>query len=1363
MTRTISTNYLNTGLTLTNTTYSPVYIAPGVSITNPTGAALINDTVFYWAVTNQSNAVISGYSFGISLNGAGTVANRGTIEASYTNGPGFSYDGTTHVLIAKSAGLYVGGGGVSNSQSGVIDGGIIGLALGSAGTVVNAGSIGVTGTNVGFAVVLAEGGVVTNATDGSIVGGRYGVLTDGGASVTNQSGATITGSLRGVFAVNGADTVTNEGGISGSTTGIGLFTGGIVRNATNASVEGANYGIVIQYGSGAVTNSGTIIGSNYTGVDLFSGGYVGNLPGGTITGGYYGVRLTGAPGTVENQASISGTLVSGIFMIYGGAVTNQTGATIVGGDGGVIAVQTAATVTNQGSIQQLTPYNGQTFAIGGVLLLGGGSLNNSGQIIGASYGVDIATTAGAVTNTGVIVNTREGGGAGVILVDGGSVTNGIASTIASGGYSVLVVNDAGTVTNDGLIASYVTGGAAAVAIQTGGSVTNQSGGLITSEFIGVQLGVFEETSAAAAGTVVNQGTISASDNEGDGAAVWLHGPATVINQANAVIEGGTNGKIVGGPLNTYSSGPFGVVAYYQTTLVNYGSIGGGIYSSALYHQGIQGPKQFAFDASNKLATNTISNLIKMAPGASFGGVVLGADGDGSSTLELMSGASAGTIRSLGTVTIDGIYYEGYRGFGIVQLDPGARWTLGGTVASGTIISLGTGGTNVLTLANPAKMQGTITGFVMGDTIGAEGITVTGSVYAGGVLTLTDTTGTIALDLPGSFATSEFLVTNGGGNAEISILPRTLSWTGANDTAFGTAANWNDLTDGLNPAQTAPDPIDTVEFNTSNGGVIGTGTVAALDVGLGGSGILQLSNATTIVTGSFDAGVGESDVGQIGISGTGTDLSVTGNATLADDGTGVMSVLSGATVAAANLTIGRQGDSSGAMVVSDDGTVVNIAGDLNVGTALGTGDLTIGPGATVNASVVNLQGEVVLENGDLDPTVNLINQGQTAGGSGTIAAGDIVDEGVIQAGGSKPSQKLLVVAGTVLGGGPWTINGTAQPQANGDVGILQINAGGTLELTGPVLNAGSTTFTDDVTPQSTYTVTDSVVDVNFEDATGVLKIDDIGGFAGTIVAFRKGDSFVITGGTLSNLGVTGGNTLTVSDSGNGGTDQIIFGSEISTSGFTIASGNTIQVACFAAGTRIATEADLVAVESLRVGDRVITEAGACEPIVWIGQRTVNCRAHPKPKSVWPVRVARGAFGRNVPLRDLYLSPDHAVLVDGVLIPVKLLVNGAGIVQVRRSAVTYFHIELPVHAVILAEGLAAESYLDLGDRADFASESEPIRLFRDFAARLAPDAALAWEAKGAAPLVIAGEKLQAIRVRLRDRARPIRQDAENRKFY
>src|SRR6185312_8884497 len=317
-------------------------------------------------------------------------------------------------------------------------------------------------------------------------------------------------------------------------------------------------------------------------------------------------------------------------------------------------------------------------------------------------------------------------------------------------------------------------------------------------------------------------------------------------------------------------------------------------------------------------------------------------------------------------------------------------------------------------------------------------------------------------------------------------------------------------------------------------------------GVAGSGLLQLSGGATVTASSLDAGVLSTAVGQINLSGAGTELIVAGDATVADDGTGVLSVLSGATFSAASLTIGSQGNSSGALVVSGAGSHVDLTGALNIGTSLGTGDLTVGPGATVHAQVVNLQGQVVLEGGCLDPTVQLIKQGQTSGGFGTTAADDISVEGAIQAGGTKPTQKLLVVQGTILGGGTLTINGTVQ--GSNAAGVLQINAGGTMELTGPVINAATTTFTDNLTPAGTYTVNNSVIDVNFADKAGVLLLDNIAGFGGTITASQAGDSFVVTKGTLSNLGVSNGNTLTFSDSGpgagNGGVDRIIFGSAIS---------------------------------------------------------------------------------------------------------------------------------------------------------------------------------------------------------------------------
>jgi hypothetical protein len=99
--------------------------------------------------------------------------------------------------------------------------------------------------------------------------------------------------------------------------------------------------------------------------------------------------------------------------------------------------------------------------------------------------------------------------------------------------------------------------------------------------------------------------------------------------------------------------------------------------------------------------------------------------------------------------------------------------------------------------------------------------------------------------------------------------------------------------------------------------------------------------------------------------------------------------------------------------------------------------------------------------------------------------------------------------------------------------------------------------------------------------------------------------------------------------------------------------------------------------------------------------------------------------------------------GDLIPIRYLVNGATIAQMPADQVTYWHVELPAHGVIYAEGLAAESYLDTGNRAAFANAPGATMMTPDFASRV-------WEARSCARLVREGEALRAARVALLERA-------------
>jgi hypothetical protein len=177
----------------------------------------------------------------------------------------------------------------------------------------------------------------------------------------------------------------------------------------------------------------------------------------------------------------------------------------------------------------------------------------------------------------------------------------------------------------------------------------------------------------------------------------------------------------------------------------------------------------------------------------------------------------------------------------------------------------------------------------------------------------------------------------------------------------------------------------------------------------------------------------------------------------------------------------------------------------------------------------------------------------------------------------------------------------------------------------------------------------------------------------------------------------------------GTDAIVIGNKVyspSPLAETTYTLNTGDFAfCLLAGTLVLCPEGERPVESLAPGDLVLTAGGATAEIRWVGRQTM-----PRPAlraAGAPVRITAGALADGVPMRDLLVSPDHAVLVDGLLVNARALVNGTTIRQSVAEApaqVTFLHLELDRHDIIVADGAPVESFLDDVSRAGFDNFDE-----------------------------------------------------------
>ena len=151
-------------------------------------------------------------------------------------------------------------------------------------------------------------------------------------------------------------------------------------------------------------------------------------------------------------------------------------------------------------------------------------------------------------------------------------------------------------------------------------------------------------------------------------------------------------------------------------------------------------------------------------------------------------------------------------------------------------------------------------------------------------------------------------------------------------------------------------------------------------------------------------------------------------------------------------------------------------------------------------------------------------------------------------------------------------------------------------------------------------------------------------------------------------------------------------------------------CFMPGTMIATPDGEVAVETLRIGDLVMTASGAAQPVRWMGRQAVSTR-FADPLRTLPIRIQAGALGQEMPLRDLLVSPDHALLLEGLLVHAGALVNGSTITRATALPVvfTYHHVELADHSLVLAEGTPAETFVDNVNRMAFDNWAEHQALY------------------------------------------------------
>ena len=932
----------NGGVTVTNTVNAGVIMAD-VTINNTTGdpngiaykqvSAGGQSAVLYTAGANTLRSDQNGAALSLQAANGNVTWAIGQSDESSTTDLTATYGA---YLIANGFVNVVDFGTVSSLRNVTADGaGVAGIYASSSGSTVNLSLKApvISGFATGISAISAAGAIVTT-TGGSISTlpsgtGISATASNAGAPVMVSSGSAISTSIAGV----GINASSNNSATSVITTAGGTINGGSVGIQVNAALTGQS----------SVVTVGAAIGNS----TRPSSGVV-----------FQGTGVVGGTNTVNANANVS----SGTgFSAIGSNTMNSDLA---------VNVASGVTVTSQGSFAIRAGRN--------ITVVNNGTVSATS---GAGTGVSNAQAPStlSVTNNGAM-------SAGRIVVDGQGTTNVTnAGTITATNFAAISSGRGGTITNN------------AGATITGGSDTSSGWGIL-----------FQSSTFSAGQTVTNNGTITG----GGAGAIRLDATTASLFNLNA-------GSTTNGLIRITGSG---------ATTTNLGGTLNGNYDASA----ATGAQNFTLGATGAMqgATFGSGNDIFTWGGGSIGGTIDG--GTGTDTFAVDLGSTTNRTIDQSSFFANIVNFEAYNLVsGNLTLtgssDGGPGWTVAG--GNATALTINGALTNVagnavtLTTADlmfiKAGAQVSATGDVIYSTATGNNIQNSGTITSGTGMSsgiaigsgTVDNFGLITYAAGGSSATqgngvfasaNQLTLTN---HAGASIYGR---WDGAraNNGAYvtndgliqgdrfagleisGTSVVFNNATGRIYGATSEGAGVlinsGAVQVTNASGGqIVGAGYAGIYN---GGTGLLSVSNAGKIATGTLD---GSNNYVQ---GGTTTAIrSASANIT----NSGLIEGASGGIQASGALTLVNTGmiHGSGTGTLNLDAVYVGGAANiLNAGTisegtgaaihANGGGTITNAVGATLGGGNNPTSGTAVFLNGG---TFN--NYGQAGSGTGTAVVTD----------------------------------------------------------------------------------------------------------------------------------------------------------------------------------------------------------------------------------------------------------------------------------------------------------------------------------------------------------------------------------------